>query len=71
MKFDSGEVELYLPRIAPGVETKRSSKEETSKSPMQAPIRSVDPVDPLGESFEHLPEVEGRPKRVRQESAAI
>ena len=38
---------------------------------MQAPIRSVDPVDPLEESFEHLPEVEGCPKCVQQESAAI
>ena len=64
MKFDSGEVKLYLPRIAPDVETKRSSKEETSKSPIQALIRSADLVDPLGESFEHLPEVKGCPKCV-------
>ena len=71
MKFDSGEVELYLPCIAPGVETKRSSKEEMSKPPMQALIKSVDLVDPLRESYEHLPEVEGCPKHVQQESAAI
>ena len=64
MRFDSGEVELYLPRIAPDVETKRSSKEEMSKSPMQALIRSADLVDPLGEIFERLPEIEGHPKCV-------
>ena len=78
MKFDSGDVDLYLPWIAGG--DKKSTKEKSDKSPEQAPINQTpiksfdqcdDPVDPLGESFERLPVVEGHPKHVQQESATI
>ena len=80
VKFDSGDVDLYLPQIAPSGGDKKSTKEKSDKSPEQAPINQTpiksfdqrdDPVEPLGESFEHLPVVEGRPKRVWQESATI
>ena len=80
VKFNSGDVDLYLPRIAPSGGDKKSTKEKSAKLPEQAPINQTpiksfdqrnDPVDPLGESFERLPVVEGRPKCVQQESATI
>jgi len=46
------------------------SIEQSSKS-TDRDIKPVDVVDPLGDNFERLPDVEGRPKRVRQESEAI
>src|SRR6202522_2462530 len=43
------------------------------EKPVDELVKPIDTVDPLGEDFERLPEpnMEGRPKRVRQESAAV
>src|ERR1700678_656967 len=43
------------------------------EKPVDELVKLIDTGDPLGEDFEHLPEpdMEGRPKRVRQESAAV
>src|ERR1700678_1033216 len=71
VKFDTGEVNVYLPQIGSiEGEREKSSIEQLSKSPDQG-TKSIDIVDPLGDNFERLPDMEGRPKRVRQESAAI
>ena len=78
MKFDSSNVNVYLPQvISIEGERKKLSIENLSKSSVdepviEEPVKPIDTVDPLGENFERLPESEeGRPKRVRQESAAI
>src|ERR1700678_4840944 len=43
------------------------------EKPVDELVKLIDTGDPLGEDFERLPEqnMEGRPKRVRQESAAV
>ena len=73
IKFDSGEVNVYLPQVG-SIEGERvkSSIEQSTRSSVQEPARVTDTdVDPLGDNFERSPDMEGRPKRVRQESAAI
>jgi hypothetical protein len=72
IKFDSGDINLYLPRILPiaGEKEKLTIEQSDKSSEQESPIKS-DTVDPLGEGFEQLPEVAGRPKRVRQESATV
>jgi hypothetical protein len=42
-----------------------------SAQPTTIPSSTVAPVDHLGDNFEHLPEDQGRPKRIRTELAAI
>ena len=101
VKFDSGDVNVYLPQVG-SIEggRKKLANEQGSKSLIQEPDKAtdegvdplgegvdplgegvnplgegVDPlgegVDPLGDNFENLPDVEGRPKRARRESAAV
>jgi hypothetical protein len=68
VKFDSGDVKVYLPQIRSiEGELEKSSIEQSSKSSHQ----EIVDVDPLGDNFERLPNEEGRPKRIQQESAAI
>ena len=64
VKFNSREVELYLPHIILVEEDKRSTMSQPGKLSEEVLIKSTDPIDPLGESFEHLPEVESCPKHV-------
>ena len=73
VKFDSGEVNVYLPQVGSiEGEQVKSSIEQSTRSSVQEPARVTDTdVDPLGDNFERSPDMEGRPKRVRQESAAI
>ena len=67
IKFDPGEMDVYLPRHVPLEGEKVKEKVEQSIVPP-----SIDqPIDPLGENFEQLPSSEGRSKRIRTESAAI
>ena len=64
---------IFLPQVAL-IEEEREKLTigQLSGSPVQEPIKSTDaPVDPLRDNFEQLPDLEGRLKRVRQESAAI
>src|SRR6202522_565611 len=69
VKFESSDVDFYVPRIIQlEGEKEKLTVEQPSKSLEQS---HKDIVDPLGESFERLPDVEGHLKRVRQESAAI
>ena len=77
VKFDSGNITVYLPQVIPIEGERKLSIENLSKSPVvkpvvEEPVKPINTVDPLGENFERLPEPEeGRPKRVRQESVAI
>ena len=73
VKFDSGNVNVYLPQVCSieGEWEKLTIEQPASKLPVQEPTKSTDVVDPLGSNFEHLPEIESHLKHVRQESAAI
>src|SRR5271168_1793825 len=69
VKFESGDADFYVPRIVQlEGEKEKLTVEQPSKSSEQS---HNDTGDPLGESFERLPDVEGRLKCVRQESVAI
>src|SRR6202522_2899787 len=69
VKCESGDADFYVPRIV-------QLEGDKEKLPVEQPSKSSeqshkDIGDLVGESFERLPDVEGRPKRVRQESVAI
>jgi Reverse transcriptase (RNA-dependent DNA polymerase) len=75
VKFDPTDVKVYLPQVVSTEgEQKKSAVEQLSKSfglgPVPQLIKSTD-VDPLGNNFEKQPDIESRPKRIRQESATI
>ena len=60
VKFDSGNTNVYLPQIgAIEEEWEKSSIEQSSKS-LDQETKSI--VNPLGDNFECLPDVEGCPK---------
>jgi hypothetical protein len=71
VKFEPEGVDVYLPHNVPlEGEEEKAPEQPIVSSPIKEP--GEDPViDPLGENFEHPPESEGRPKRVRVELAAI
>ena len=77
VKFDSGNINVYLRQVIPIEGEWKLSIENLSKSPVvkpvvEEPVKPIDTVDPLGEDFERLPEPEeGCPKCVCQESVAI
>ena len=73
MKFDTSNVKVYLPEVVSTdvVDRKELAVEQLSKLSGQELIESTDVVDPLGDNFEHQPDIESCPKRIRQESAAI
>jgi transposase InsO family protein len=74
VKFEPEGVEVYLPHNVPLEGEKEKAPEQPIVSSPRSPITEPEDkpvVDPLGENFEYPPESEGRPKRVRVESAAI
>src|SRR5271168_88594 len=79
VKFDSSNEDVYLPQVV-SIEGERVklpieklSKPLVEEPVVDEPVKPIETVDPLGEDFECLPEpdMEGRPKHVRQESAAV
>src|ERR1700678_1674953 len=66
IKFDPGETDVYLPHNVPLEGEKVKGEQSIVPS---STVQST--VDPLGENFEQLPSLEGRPKRIQTESAAI
>ena len=69
VKFDPTETEIYLPHNAP---LEGENDHTIKKIDEQAIVDDQQGhPDPLGENFEQIPQMEGRPKCVRMESAAI
>ena len=72
MKFNTSDVKVYLPEVVSTEgEWKELAVEQLSKLSGQKLIESTDVINPLGDNFEHQPDIEGHPKHIRQESAAI
>src|SRR5277367_5895764 len=78
VKFEPDGVNVYLPHNVPLEGEKGKAPEQPIVSSpitipkVQSEVFEDNPVvDPLGENFEQPPETEGRPRRVRTESAAI
>src|SRR5271168_196197 len=67
VKFDADEIDVYLPQT----DTLEGERKKSERIPTPSPVDQPLVEDPLGKNFEHLPEAEGRPKRVLTESAAI
>ena len=73
VKFDSSDVNIYLPQVGSiEGERRKLAIEQKDRLPIQEPDKSaIDVINPLGDNFKNLPVEEGRPKRVRRESAAV
>lgn len=86
VKFDT-EADIFLPNSVPleGEQVPKVPKvtinpeqptvhtiiSESAQPTTTIPSSTVTPVNHLGDNFEHLPKDQGRPKRIRTESAAI
>jgi hypothetical protein len=73
VKFNNTDTDVYLPNSVPlGGERVTVSLPKDTEKPAEQPTSSAPPVtDHLGQNFEHPAPNEGRPRRIRTESAAI